>query len=97
MRYLAILAFFVSLNAQAIDTDKAAHLGLSYMATTLTYGAFKAMGVENKVVSTVFAGSLVGMVTTMKEVADKKRDDGDLAHNALGIGLSVGTILVFDL
>lgn len=97
MRYLTILTLFVSLNAQAVDTDKAAHLGISYMATTLTYGSFKAMGVDNKVVGSIFAGTLVGMVTTMKELADKKRDDGDFAHNALGIGLSVGTILVFDL
>ena len=72
MRYFLLLSLFVTLNAQAIDTDKAAHLGIAYMATTLSYGAFKTMGVDNKLVGSLFAGTLVGMVSTMKELTDKK-------------------------
>ncbi len=97
MRLFLILSFFVTLNASAIDTDKAAHLGVAYMATTMSYGMFKGLGMENRAVSSLFAATLVGMVSTMKELGDKRADGGDIAHNALGIGLSVGTIWAFEL
>ena len=94
-KFLVASVIFLSATSQAIETDKAAHLGIAHLSTMGMYGAFKSIGVE-KNWSLVYAACLVGMASTLSEMSDRKFDGGDLAHNFIGIGSAVGFTLVFD-
>lgn len=83
-----------------LETDKAAHLGTSYAIQTATYGLAKKafrMKRTDAVIFSAFATFLIGFT---KEVLDSgkygKLDAGDIAANALGQGLAVGTIFMFE-
>ena len=98
MKNLIIKLFlFLSFNVHAIETDKAAHLGISYALTTFTYGFLhKTVGMP-VLASSIFAATIVTFGTLCKEgMSDSKMDMDDMKANGIGIGLSIGTVLLFN-
>lgn len=73
-----------------------AHLGTSYALHTVTYGVVKQLGLSQRTtlaISTLLTFSVTFLYEVKKPYALDVRTIG---MNALGQGLSAGTILVFD-
>lgn len=96
MKKLIILALLLTQTSQAIETDKAAHFGISYAANTFAYGWYKNAFRMDKKTSKIFAAFTTIMFTTAAEYMDSRVDGGDIAANVLGTAASTGTILMFD-
>lgn len=95
MKSLTLIIALAAAPAYALETDKAAHLGVSYLLQTTMYGTFKATGMP-KVEALLFSGILVFMGTAAKEyICDKQPDGRDILYNGLGQALSIGTVLLF--
>ncbi len=92
---LTVMTLFVRPCA-AIETDKAAHFGLSHMVTTATYGICKAMGIEDRGFNLFMAVSVASIVGLSKEFSDRKFDKNDLLYDGLGIGSSVLFVYTFN-
>lgn len=98
----ATAALFYSTSAKAIETDKVAHLGVSYMLTTGFYGLYTNMGTDRADLTPAekrtarlfaFASSiLVGFVYEMYG----NGDPGDMLANGAGSALAIGSITLFD-
>lgn len=83
------------------DSRTPLHVGANYAATMGGYYFFKGLFKEKKtplylVVPAVLATGLF-MEALQAQERREKLDIGDLGANALGVGLAVGTVLVFDL
>lgn len=95
---ILMLILFTS-GAFAIETDKAAHFGLSYAMHTTTYGfARKAFRLEKKdaLIFSLFSTVLLTTAAEYMGGPGSKVDGGDIKANVLGAGISAGTILMFD-
>ena len=92
---LSLLLALFSLPARA-DTDKAAHFGVAYAAQSLTYGFAKKAFRLNRTEALIFSAFTVLVVSTAKEVTDRKFDAGDVRANMLGIATASATVLIFD-
>jgi hypothetical protein len=94
---LAIVFMLYSANAQGIGTDKYAHLGVAYATNTFLYGwMHKRMGMPT-MASCIFSAAIVSFAGIVKEgFVDAHPDMDDMIANEVGIGLSVGTILLFN-
>ena len=93
---LIILASLWLSNPALARADKAAHLGISYMATTIVYGIFKKPLRLKRHEALLMAVPLVLAVGIMKEYGDANFSSSDIAHNVLGVGLAVGATYVFE-
>ncbi len=89
---LAIVTLF-GRPAWGIESDKAAHLGVSHLITTGTYGLCKAMGIEDRGFSVFMAIGLASLVAVSKELSDPKFDSRDLLYDGIGIG--TGTLFIY--
>lgn len=93
-----MLILFTS-GAFAVETDKAAHFGISYAMQTTTYGfARKAFRME-KTDALIFSLFSTVLLTTAAEYMggpNSHFDGGDIQANILGAGVSAGTVLMFD-
>lgn len=83
----------------------AAHLGVSYAINTLVYGACTKAGGMSRTSGLIFAAMTtlaVGALYKMSESASTNKPmDGaefrtSMFRNALGVGLSAGTVLMFE-
>lgn len=78
-----------------IETDKAAHAGISYgMAFTLTQ-LFKKHGMS-QTFSSVFASMATFGVGFLKEASDTEYNEGDIWANAAGAGGSAALNIAID-
>lgn len=83
------------------DSRTPLHVGANYAATVGGYYFFKGLFREKKtplylVVPAVLATGLF-MEAAQSIERNQRLDLGDVGANALGAGLAVGTVLVFDL
>lgn len=96
-KLIIVIALCVGLTGQAIERDKAAHFGVSYALQTWMYGFSRKAFRLNKTEALIFSVFTTLTVTTAVEyLPGQTFDTGDIKANALGIGASVGTILMFD-
>ncbi len=98
MKHLSIiLLLLIALCMPAKANDKMAHLGISYATNTFFYGfyhkAFQLKTHEAIIMSTMTT-LLLG--ATWEMTGTTRPDEKDLIYNAVGTGLSVGTILFFQ-
>lgn len=100
VRLIVIALLLNGLTAKAeVETDKAAHFGVSYAAHTLVYGLSKKAFRMKRTDALIFSLFTTILVTTAAEYmgGPKSRvDGGDIKANILGSALSAGTILMFD-
>jgi hypothetical protein len=82
--------------ARAVESDKMAHLGVSHLITTSTYGLCKAAGIQDRTFSVIMAIGLASMVAVSKEFSDRRFDGGDLIYDGIGIGTSTLFIYTFE-
>jgi hypothetical protein len=92
--------FFSPIVKGELSTDKIAHIGVSYAIQDVNYAIWSAIAPEHKedaLVMSVLTSALVGITKEMMDASKPggKFDKKDLAADMLGIGLSVGTTLVF--
>jgi hypothetical protein len=94
------LALCLSMPCHAIEVDKAAHFGVAYAATTVTYGACKRIfhleASENTFGCKLAAFLAVNVVGALKEASDAKPDGMDAVANALGSSAAIGAVYVFE-
>lgn len=93
---LSLLLSLFSPVAKAIETDKAAHFGISYAAQTFTYGFAKKALRLNKTEALIFSAFAVLVISTAKEYTDSRVDGRDILANSLGTAAASATILMFD-
>lgn len=100
---LVMLVLFMTQPAIAIETDKAAHFGIAFAATQVTYGAFKSifgshykLERHDKIVLAIFSAAVVNLLGVVKEIGDSQPDGKDLLANGLGSTAAGLTILTFD-
>ena len=99
MKRLAIIlgiTLFCS-GAFAVETDKAAHFGVSYALQTGMYGLSKKAFRLKQDEALVFSIVTTLLVTTAVEyMPGNQFDSKDILANGLGIGAASATILMFD-
>jgi len=100
MKKLLLVLLLLTNNSYG-DSRTPIHIGANYAATMGGYYFFKGLFREKKtplylVVPAVLATGLF-MEALQAQERREKLDMGDLGANALGVGLAVGTVLVFDL
>lgn len=78
------------------DSDKAAHLGVSYMINTASYGIYRRAFGLNQGDALWMSMATTMLIGLTKEALDAKPDGHDVFANGIGTVLSVGTVLVFD-
>lgn len=94
-----LLALFLCLTSRAdspVEVHNAAHFGMSYAVTTMTYGVSKFLTNEDRAGSLFLAvctGALVGVV---KELSDARVSSKNLLADGLGIGAAATFIVTFD-
>jgi hypothetical protein len=100
---LTVVLIIASLSPVSAFADSRTplHMGANYAATMGGYYFFKGLFREKKtplylVVPAVLA---TGLFMEALQAQERRRplDMGDIGANALGVGLAVGTVLVFDL
>lgn len=101
MSKLLIIALLLGgLTAQAeVETDKAAHFGVSYALQTGLYGLSKKAFRLKKGDALIFSIFTAAVLTTAAEYMggpNSRVDGGDIKANLLGIGAAAITISVFD-
>jgi len=98
-KLLFIIAICISLEARAIETDKAAHFGVSYAFQTTMYGFSKKAFRMEKTDALIFSAFTTILLTTAAEYMGgpgSRVDGGDIKANILGTGAASATILMFD-
>lgn len=95
-KFILTALIFAHTTVNALEPDKAAHLGVSYLLTTMTYGVIRKSLGAPQLPSIIFSSTIVGFVGLCKEGLDPKMDQNDMLYNTFGIALSIGTVLVFD-
>lgn len=100
MMLVFLVAFFLCCVSRA-DERTPLHVSANYAATMGGYYFFKGLMREKKtplylVVPAVLAAGLF-MEALQAQERGQKLDMGDLGANALGVGLAVGTVFIFDL
>jgi VanZ family protein len=96
-KLLIITALCVGLTAQAVETDKAAHFGVSYAFQTWMYGFSKKAFRLKKTEALIFATFTTLIVTTAAEyMPGNKFDSKDILANGIGAATASATILMFD-
>lgn len=101
LKYLLVLGLCISLPAQALPDDKWAHIGLSFAATTVSYGICKKLfrmkdRDPRRWRCVLAAGLMVGTAGVIKEATDPFGDRDDVFANAVGIGVAGISIAVFE-
>jgi hypothetical protein len=105
MKYLILLCLLSTINYKpcyALESDKAAHLGISYALNTAFYGFNKKalkMDTKNALLFSAFTTLALGFTKEMMDAVergDERFDSHDFFYDVLGTGLSVGTCLVFE-
>lgn len=99
MKYLLIM--LIGLNCVALDVDKSAHMGTSYILNTTFYGINKKvlkMDTANALLFSAFTTLAIGAIKESIDAIEKNKeyDGGDMMYNALGVGLSIGTVYIFE-
>jgi hypothetical protein len=99
MKYLKLSVYLLfCVNAQALDTDKAAHFGMSFAINTVSYGVFnKTLGIA-VVPAILLSMSTTILIGVVKEQLDKSTtgfNGNDLLADSLGSAASSITILTF--
>jgi len=106
MLLIFLIAFFMCVCANAhADSRTPRHVGANYAATMGAYWFFNGMFHMKKeqrkealllVVPAMLATGLL-MEAIQAQERGQRLDMGDLGANALGVGLAVGTVFVWDL
>lgn len=100
MKRLTIIVMLLGLtNSHALETDKAAHFGISYAFQTTTYGfSRKALRLDktDAMVFSVFTSILLTTAAEYMGGSGSHFDGGDIKANVLGVGAASATILMFD-
>lgn len=91
-----LLITSISSTGYSLETDKAAHFGMSYAINTGMYGLTKKAFRLNTTESKIFAAFTTIVLTTAAEYVDNQFDGGDIKANILGVGASTLTITIFD-
>ncbi|NBW11480.1 MAG: hypothetical protein EBR82_25965 [Caulobacteraceae bacterium] len=96
-KLLIIAALCVGLTAQAVETDKAAHFGVSYAFQTWMYGFSKKAFRLKKTDAIILATFTTLIVTTAAEyMPGQTFDSKDILANGIGAATANITILMFD-
>lgn len=101
-KMMLIVVLFLLFTANAFGDERTKlHIGANYAATMGGYFFFKGLFREKKtplylVVPAVLATGLL-MEALQAQSRGSNLDVGDLGANALGVGLAVGTVFIFDL
>jgi hypothetical protein len=99
-KLIVVALLCVGLTAKAeVETDKAAHFGVSYAAQMVTYGLAKKALRLNRKQALIFSLFTTILVTTAAEYMGgpgSRVDGGDIKANILGAGAAAGTVLMFD-
>lgn len=98
-KLILIIAICLGMEARAVETDKAAHFGISYAFQTFTYGFSRKAFRLDKTDAMVFSIFTSIVLTTAAEYMggpESRFDGNDIKANVLGIGAASGTILMFD-
>ena len=102
---LAMLTCILTLapaKVRALETDKAAHLGVSYALNTAFYGFNKKalhMDRTNALVFAAFYTLALGFTKEMMDAVergDERFNGQDMLFNTIGTGLSIGTCIMFE-
>lgn len=105
MKQFVLMAVLITASLTPVhvfgDERTPLHVGANYAATVGGYYFFKGLFREKKtplylVVPAVLATGLF-MEAIQAQERGTRLDMGDVGANALGVGLAVGTVLVFDL
>jgi len=101
MKRLTIMLGIITLcsGGFAVETDKAAHFGVSYALQTGMYGLSKKAFRLKRDEALVFSIVTTLLVTSAAEYMggpNSKVDGKDILANGLGIGAASATILMFD-
>lgn len=100
MLLIFLVAFFMCVWAQA-DERTPIHVGANYAATIGGYYFFKGLMREKKTPLYLVVPAVLATGLFMEALQAQERgtclDMGDVGANALGVGLAVGTVLVWDL
>lgn len=96
--FAIFLAIAVPTQAQAIEYDKAAHFGFSYILTDLFDGMYTQLGLK-PIPSILLGASTALLVGGIKELIDMRTgnhqfDGRDMLFNAAGVASKVGFRLV---
>lgn len=103
MKYLCVFLFLLTLlpapiraEGSLVEVDKAAHFGISFIATETGYAIGRKLK-KGKLESWLVSTLIVNAVGVVKETAiDKKADSKDIMANALG-SISAGLFVwTFD-
>lgn len=94
--FLALLLFLGPTPAQAVDTDKAAHFGLSFALTEVLYRVLHNGLGAPKGFSLGLACGIVFVATSTKEFYDATPDGRDILANTVGISSAAFKIVVFE-
>lgn len=99
MKNLLVCLIACSLSSVAVATSRpdesaAAHIGTAYAINTISYGAWRKIGMS-RTEATLFAAFTTSIVGAVKEFHDYEPNGNDLLLNTVGIGLSAGTVFVF--
>lgn len=96
-KFILIVLIFATTSISAIETDKVAHLSTSFLLTTITYGFIRKTLGAPQTPSVIFSSAIVGFGALCKEgMTNSKMDANDMLYDGLGVGLSIGTVLIFN-
>lgn len=98
VRLFIIALLLNGLTAKAeMETDKAAHFGVSYAIQSGMYGFSKKAFRLKKSEALIFAAFTTALITTAAEyMPGNTFDSKDILANGIGIGAASMTILMFD-
>jgi hypothetical protein len=85
-----------SKSAIALETDKVAHFGTSFILTIVAYGTLKAIGIRSPSPSLGVAMAAAFTAGMYKEFMDTTPDPHDIIANGLGVGAAAGSIILFN-
>lgn len=96
---LAIIGFLYCTPTKADEYQYShdwAHLGTSYMIQTASYGVIKQLGLNQQ--ATLLASGILTFSGTLfyESLKPHPLDMRTVGMNALGQGLAVGTVIMFD-
>lgn len=83
-------------KGHALETDKAAHLGIAYTINTAAYGFYKKGFRMNRFEAFLFAAFATSAICLTKEMLDPRFDEQDLVYDGIGMGLSGFTVFAFE-
>ena len=100
MKLLIILILTFSLRSEAIETDKMAHIGISFMIMTGSYGVYKSVLDIPKLPAFLMAIGTTLLIGFIKERIDMSTqhhsfDSKDLLADVGGTGIAALTIIAF--